>query len=155
MQAYRSGSCWLTTSQGRLSRPQSLADIRLGPPERIQPAAKTEMVTLLLEEHKNLLRFLLSWWPHLTSSTKQAVSYILKRVFNYLIICISTRGPIKFLKLLMYILSLISWNSLVYFSFHCYKTKHTIHLSSFFEELPNKYPPFHSGRRLTFLYSQK
>lgn len=132
MQAYRSGSCWLTTSQGRFSRPQGLADIRLGPPERIQPATKTDMVTLLLEEHKNLLHFLLSWWPHLISSAKHTVSYILKCVFNYLIICISTPGPIKFLKLLMYILSLISQNSLVYFSFHCYKTKHTIHMSNLF-----------------------
>lgn len=153
MQAYRPGSRWLTTSQGRFSRPQSLADIRLGPPERIQPAAKTEMATLLLEEHKNLLRFLLSWWPHLTTSTKQAASYILKCVFNYLVTCISTPGLIKCLKLLVYILSLISRNSLVYFSFHRYKTKHTIHLSSLFEGLPNKYPPFQSGRRLTFLYS--
>lgn len=132
MQAYRSGSCWLTTSQGRFSRPQGLADIRLGPPERIQPTTKTDMVTLPLEEHKNLLHFLLSSWPHLISSTKHPESYVRKCVFNHLIICISTPGPIKFLNLLMYILSLISQNSLVYFSFHCYKTKHTIHMSNLF-----------------------
>lgn len=101
MQACGYGSCWLTTSQWRFSRPQGAADTSLGPAEeRIQPTTKTDMITLLLEEHRNR-NFLLSWSSHPISFTKQTVSCILKYRLNYLPACTSTPGPITFLKLLM------------------------------------------------------